>query len=198
MTQRATCWSLTINNPTQEDEEALALARQKGWKIDGQLERGAEGTPHYQLIVHTPQVRFSAVKKAFPRAHIEIARNPAALATYVAKEETRVGNLPTSQEMYPSQRRFFELVWREIEADPDEPEFRLLPSGRLPGPQVRTSLIEASRRLIKKGYVVETIAVNPQTMLAWQWFHREFRVRETTRQTDTAFEEAVEIPTVVT
>jgi len=49
-------------------------------------------------MVTTPQVRFSAVKKVFPRAHIEIARNKQALAKYVHKEETRereVVNIPT-------------------------------------------------------------------------------------------------------
>jgi len=36
-------------------------------------------------------VRFSAVKRQFPRAHIELARNERALKEYVHKEETRVG-----------------------------------------------------------------------------------------------------------
>lgn len=60
-------------------------------------------------MVKTPQVRFSAVKKLFPRGHIEIARNPAALATYVGKEETRVGQLPDKQELYPSQAKTFSM-----------------------------------------------------------------------------------------
>lgn len=95
---RATCWSLTINNPTKSDEEWIQQARQKGWQVEGQLEKGKEGTEHYQLMVKTPQVRFSAVKKQFPRAHIEIARNPAALAQYVAKEETREADLPKASD----------------------------------------------------------------------------------------------------
>jgi len=110
MSERATCWSITINNPVKNDEEFIAAARQKGWKVDGQLEKGENGTPHYQLIVRTPQVRFSAVKKAFPRAHIEVARNPTALASYVKKSETREGELPKTESKYPSQSAYFKLV----------------------------------------------------------------------------------------
>lgn len=68
------------------------------WKLEGQLERGAEGTLHYQGMLSTPQVRFAAVKKLFPRAHIEVAKNKVALAKYVHKEETRakeVVSIPT-------------------------------------------------------------------------------------------------------
>ena len=86
--QRASVWSVTINNPTQTDEYNISEARQKGWKVEGQLERGEQGTEHYQLILRTPQVRFSAVKQVFPRAHIEVARNVGALTAYVHKEDT--------------------------------------------------------------------------------------------------------------
>lgn len=114
-TARATCWSVTINNPTAADEEYIATARQKGWKVDGQLEQGAQGTKHYQLIVKTPQVRFSAVKKAFPRAHIEAARNPTALAKYCDKDDTKIGELKTESKFYPSLSKFWHLVFEHIE-----------------------------------------------------------------------------------
>lgn len=102
MSERATNWSVTINNPIKADEENINLARQKGWMVEGQLEKGDNGTPHYQLIVKTPQMRFSALKKAFPRAHIEVAKNVKALETYVKKDETRIGQLPDASEFYPS------------------------------------------------------------------------------------------------
>jgi len=114
-TQRSSHWSLTINNPTPVDFEQIELARQKGWKITGQQEVGKEGTPHLQLHLATPQVRFSAVKKAFPRAHIEVARNVQALENYVTKDETRTGSLPTAQEKYPSLSKFWHLIYKEIE-----------------------------------------------------------------------------------
>lgn len=109
-TQRATCWSLTINNPTEQDEECINLARQKGWHVVGQKERGENGTDHYQLMVKTPQVRFSALKKSFPRAHIEVARDPIALAKYVQKEETRVGELVKNDSMYPTMSKVWSLL----------------------------------------------------------------------------------------
>lgn len=100
MTERATCWSITINNP-EEAEYVRPLPG--GWKLIGQLERGAEGTLHYQGMLKTSQVRFSAVKKEFPRAHIEIARDKAALAKYVSKEETRVASVESIPTLFEYQ-----------------------------------------------------------------------------------------------
>jgi len=108
MSQRSSYWSVTINNPTQADEYNIASARQRGWKVEGQLEQGENGTPHYQLLLQTGQVRFSLVKKAFPRAHIEVAKNVSALKKYVQKEDTRVASLSIDQSLYPSQLQLFQ------------------------------------------------------------------------------------------
>jgi len=109
-TQRHSIWSITINNPTPADEEDIARARQKGWKVDGQLEKGENGTPHYQLMVSSGQVRFSAVKKAFPRGHIEPARNATALKQYVHKDDTKISELATSSDKYPSLSKFWLMI----------------------------------------------------------------------------------------
>ena len=115
MSERGTMWSVTINNPVKTDEECLAIAHQKGWIVKGQKEVGENGTPHYQLSVNTrTQQRFSALKKVFPRAHIEIARKPSALNKYVVKKETRVGELPNSERYVSSQTRLWELVVDEL------------------------------------------------------------------------------------
>lgn len=95
-TVKATCWSITINNPTDDD----VRIDMPGWKLEGQFEVGKEGTRHFQGMLKTPHVRFSAVKKLLPRAHIEVAKNPQALQKYVHKEESRVdvytpGDVPT-------------------------------------------------------------------------------------------------------
>lgn len=175
MTERATSWSITINNPGPADEEAIALARQKGWKVEGQLEKGQNGTPHYQLMVKTPQVRFSALKKQFPRAHIEVARNAAALANYVHKEETREAALSTSQDKYPSLSKYWQLIYKVLSDDgPAEYEHdwdRMQDKAKL------DLLDEASYRLIYDGYHVETLAVNPQTRAAFAKFARAILVR---------------------
>lgn len=181
---RSTLWSVTINNPIQADRENIALALQRGWKVTGQPERGAEGTPHYQLAVKTPQVRFSQVKKAFPRAHIEVAKNPGALLAYVVKSETREGSLPVQQEFYPSLTKFWDLIYDHITEesggpaeDADEKFFSLRHFDNI------------VRNLICDGYHIETMAVNPQVRGSWQRFGRAFmfrsmRDRQTDRQAD--------------
>lgn len=71
--KRASCWSVTINNPTEDELKCHHL----GWSLQGQFEQGEEtGTRHFQGMLKTgQQVRFAAVKKVFPRGHIEPARN---------------------------------------------------------------------------------------------------------------------------
>lgn len=198
-TQRATCWSVTINNPTFEDEEAIAIARQMKWKVEGQLEKGKEGTLHYQLLVRTPQVRFSALKKQFPRAHIEVARNTVALENYVNKEDTRESALPTSQEMYPSLSKFWTLVVNEIDAYNRTADM----SYDTHIPLTLAGLDYATERLIYKGYHVESTSVNPQVRASWNKFASAIAARarasQTDRQTDTDIQQdnvlSISIPT---
>lgn len=189
---RASCWSITINNPSAADEENINLARQKGWKVEGQLEVGEKGTPHYQLKVNTPQVRFSAVKKAFPRAHIEIAKNVYALEQYVHKEETREGELVQTSDRYPSMQKLWDMFSDYIEEhrlnlakeswDEDTflQEFDLF---------IKDAIID--------GYVVETMAVNPQIRACVKKFGREILIRSQNirRQTDRQTDEII-IPTI--
>lgn len=159
--QRATAWSVVINNPTNSDEECINQARQRGWQVEGQKEKGENGTPHYQLFVKTPQVRFSAVKKMFPRAHIDEARNVAALRQYVSKEETRIGELPTQSEFYPSLAKFWILFTNWY----DNVKFRSGDASYHPAPYGEAALSildEFVADIITKGYHVETMGVNPQ------------------------------------
>lgn len=176
-TTRSNCWSVTINNPLPIDEENIALARQKGWKVDGQLERGAQGTLHYQLIVRTPQVRFSALKKAFPRAHIEASRNPTALAQYVQKDQTRVASLSVDQSRYPSQLqifRWFAFYYRDSKKD--NPDITNL--------QIFDLMI---RQKIRQGYYIGAECMNPQIRAFFKKFGDDVAFREISsldRQTD--------------
>lgn len=196
--QRSTTWSVTINNPIGADEENINLARQKGWNVEGQLERGAEGTPHYQLLVRTPQVRFSAVKKAFPRAHIEVARNVAALRQYVHKEDTREGELKEQSDRYPSLSKFWVLIYDELKFNPDKP-YNLLDSEIYPGAFFTMSEFDdAVRYLIRSGYHVETMGVNPQMRSCWKMYGRDLMYRvavDKDSQTDETSVQAVNIPT---
>lgn len=188
MSQRFSVWSVTINNPTPADEEDIALARQKGWTVDGQLEKGENGTPHYQLIVRSGQQRFGTIKKAFPRAHIEGARNVEALAQYVKKEETRVGELPQSNELYPSLQKLWDLMAEFIQ------EFNLEQRWYDAAPEGKLELFdEFIRHTIEQGYVVETMAANPQTRSCVKLYGENIYIRSlrrrTDRQTDTSWME---------
>lgn len=181
-TIRASAWSLTINNPTATDEEEINLARQKGWKVEGQLERGTSGTAHYQLLVKTPQTRLSTLKKHFKRGHIEPARNVAALERYVKKEDTREGELKTQQDKYPSLQTTWDMFTEWITHTH---------KGRHNDWSKDEWLINFDKFVaiyIEEGYVLETIAVNPQVRSSVKQFginiyHRSLR-RQTDRQTD--------------
>lgn len=160
----------------------MKTAEELGWGVQGQIEKGAEGTPHYQLMVTTPQVRFSAVKKVFPTAHIEPARNRRALEQYVHKEDTRVELLKSVEVSfltYPQVRKkFFEWLLKEHDVDSltRDNEHRL---------ELWDSFIGAS---IREGMEVDLIGMNPQHRgcIAKYWFSyiaNEER-RQTDRQTD--------------
>lgn len=183
---RYTAWSVTINNPVEADHEAIAIARQKGWKVTGQIERGEEGTPHYQLAVQTPQSRFSALKKAFPRGHIEPAKNVQALLKYVTKEATREGALPDT-EKYPSMSMLWKLIYRKLRTgDSDGLDETQLPHyvelyDKIEDHEwFKHPLILFDRLiwdLITEGYHVESLATNPAVRSAWKNFGKAIIAR---------------------
>jgi len=194
-------WSLTINNPVEADYEAINLVRQRGWVIVGQVERGEAGTYHLQLALKTPQVRFSAVKKMFPRAHIEVARNPAALLQYVSKSDTRVAQLPQSSELYPSLSKLWTLIYQIYDTD-DKYGWDLCSTDVCPYNVDDHKVYEEAplkwfdqqiHKLIQEGYHVETMAVNPQVRATWKLYHQSIMNRTRIEE-----EARVEIPTVLT
>lgn len=89
-TARASCWSITINNPTEDDRHRLAEPPDWVKEVHFQDEIGEEGTLHIQGCLVTAQCRFSKVKAYMPRAHIEVARSKQALLKYVKKTDTAV------------------------------------------------------------------------------------------------------------
>lgn len=86
---RARCYLLTINNPSE-----VPLPGFPDWVSYAayQLERGDSGTPHLQVYLECSKaVYFTAVKAAFPSAHIESRRGTQGQAiAYCTKAETRV------------------------------------------------------------------------------------------------------------
>lgn len=193
MSERATCWSVTINNPNKSDDENIAMAKQKsGWAVYGQKEVGESGTEHYQLMITTPQVRFSAVKKAFPRSHIEVARDRKALTKYVNKEDTRIAELPKDTN-YPSISQLWDNFSEFIENNTKKfgIHYDWSQEKRL---EVFDHFI---REQITKGQFVETMAVNPQIRSCVKNYLSEIHFRSLRRQTDRqTVENNVEVDTV--
>lgn len=159
---KATCWSITINNPTETD----VLCAVQGWVLTGQYEIGAEGTRHFQGMLKTPQVRFSAVKKQFPRAHIEVARAPKALEKYVHKEDTRVGykseqlNVFTAQQLIASKWREEDFI-QVTEEYPMDTDVVMIYLDRLTAVEIA-----------KGAQCLEFIAINPMWRSSWKRFWR--------------------------
>lgn len=176
MSERATCWSITINNPLITDYQ---IPLPVGWTLEGQLEKGEQGTEHYQGMLRTPQARFSAIKKVFPRAHIEVAKNPAALKKYVHKEETRVAEV----ERIPTLFEYQTLIAKKwVEDEYQERVKRCIQSNKIPDfdeiamcyldTLVATDIEQNGRR------GAEFIAINPMWRASWRKFWRSIIIRD--------------------
>lgn len=163
---RATCWSITINNPLEADLKCDV----PGWKLQGQFEEGEGGTRHFQGMLETPQVRFTAVKRVFQRAHIEVAKNKVALRKYVNKDETRVATFDATA--IPN---MFQLQ-DSIASDWDSEEWRNLSAEyeRMPDSDVALMYLDTlvARRIEAGQRGLEFIAINPMWRSSWKKFWR--------------------------
>lgn len=86
-------WLMTLNNPNEFCQDYLEkfYKESKAAYVVGQLEKGAEGTPHIQFFANFKKpVRPSHIKKVDNRLHIEIVRVNNGADTYCMKEETRL------------------------------------------------------------------------------------------------------------
>lgn len=81
-------WVFTLNNPEGELDREWPKLRYASW----QLERGEEGTLHWQGYVElNASVKLGGMKAWLPRAHFEVARADRVTArAYTRKEDTRV------------------------------------------------------------------------------------------------------------
>lgn len=181
--ERATCWSITINNPSESEYTQQLPAK---WALKGQIEKGTEGTVHYQGMLITPQVRFSAVKKVFPRAHVEVARNRSALTSYVNKEETRLQKVDDNVSNIPTLFDYQHIIARRWDDDyfdelcekwkrEDDTKKTL---GDIALDYTDTLVAED----IEAGVCgVEYIAINPMWRSAWKKFYKSMVIREKLR-----------------
>jgi len=176
---RASCWSITINNPTEE-ELRFDRVEPNGWFLKGQLERGKNGgTDHYQGCLITPQKpAFSTVKKVFPRAHIEKARQRDQLMKYVEKTDTRIAEVPSVGTIIPTlfeyqtkvaQELDIEIIQNDIIDNIDKDE----------GDIVIKHVNKVVKRHIEQGMRgVEFIAINPMWICSWKRFWRSIIKRD--------------------
>jgi len=76
-TQLALCWSMTINNPDENDWALVERSHEDFIKqICHQEEKGEDGTPHIQAYIKlNKQQRMSYCKKLFPRGHFKPLTN---------------------------------------------------------------------------------------------------------------------------
>lgn len=188
MSDKCCNWSITINNPTDEDHIQWEGLKGLHWvkEVVGQLEKGAEGTPHIQGMIKTQSVRFTQVKKALPRAHIEPAKNPAALKQYVQKEDTRIAPIATvkTATQYDVQNRIYELLelggskWFRA-WDMDKPFLdNYFSHKELIRKHWEMLVDEAVQELIMRGYYgVEFVMANPQIRIAFKKYLPEIIYR---------------------
>lgn len=164
-------WSITINNPTDADLESWKHAKALHWVKEaiGQLEKGENGTLHIQGLLKTDKVRFSQVKRAFPRAHVEPARNLPALEAYVQKSETKVATIVTAKIATASD------IQRQLHSEVLEFRDRYHPG--LSFPEIRSQieknweafLDSAVEKLMLQGYYgAEFVVCNPQVRGAYR------------------------------
>lgn len=169
---RSNCWSITINNPTKEDTDC---ALPPGWRLEGQYEKGEQETEHFQGMLSTPQVRFSAVKKQFPRAHIEVARSKQALKKYVSKEETRVGEYAgnATMNMFQSQDLVASL-WSDDEYQSRCMDERILKMYKCDTDAIALAYVDnIVEEQIEAGVIgLEFTAINPMWRSSWKRFHQ--------------------------
>jgi len=174
---RASCWSITINNPTEQE----VVCNIPGWSLSGQYEQGEEGTRHFQGMLKTPQVRFAKVKKAFPRAHIEKARNSAALALYVNKKDTRIATYEATG--VPSMFEYQAIIAERWE--PEEFSFRRQEQAQYAPRKWKDTddlaleyVDDIVGELIQEGSKgIEFIAINPMWRCSWKKFWAQIIAR---------------------
>lgn len=209
-----TYWFDTENSPSKAKvDEYIELARQKGYVINGQIEKApTTGNLHYQLQVKGPWERKSALKKVLPTAWIEKTKKSVALEQYVKKEDTRVAPLVDKSDMYPTANGLWELIFREYDeldkdgwdqtVENDVVFYRESHQKELERDPL-AFFDKVMGKLIRRGYYVDLLASNPAIRSFWKKFWRDvlYRTRETVRQTDIQNElisqqDTINLPTI--
>ena len=84
-------WLITHNNPTHDTHDYLEKWAKESEYVNGQLEKGENGTPHIQAFVHLKKkASLRAMKKHDPAAHFEPVKRDNGASAYCLKEDTRL------------------------------------------------------------------------------------------------------------
>ena len=178
MTDRGSCWSITIF-----DEAYKNVTLPAKWTIIGQMEKcPTTGVDHFQGMLTTPQIRFSAVKRIFPKAHIELAKNKIGLVKYVKKEDTRIQSIPDRSSDIPTLWDYSDTLATAYDED-EFLEFQKKYSDEKFSKMTKNDmLLEYIDTLVmldiergKKG--VEFICINPMYRSAWKKFGMSMIIR---------------------
>lgn len=184
MTDRASWWSITINNPMDSDRDALSKPPSFVKLIKYQDEIGEEGTLHIQGAIQTTQVRFSQVKKWLTRAHIEIARDKNALLKYVEKSETAINGtqFTSKQEFLTTAKALRKLA--SYYTSPTEEDYSLCKYDSVLA--VRRAYWRAVRDIVAQDEELISLYCRPDMLRAWEntssvWLKK---IQDEDRQTD--------------
>jgi len=173
MTTLATCWSMTLNNP---DENEMVLIRNPNPEYIRQIiwtaEEGEEGTPHIQAFVKLmKQQRLSFIKKLYPRGHFksitadEYKHN---CSDYAQKnDDTTIGShVITYNEQIPDVVQFLRSMIEEAlgcdpsrDSQPDDPQSWM--DHWYSQKDVVKDIIECEKRAVAKRPSVAKLLVSP-------------------------------------
>lgn len=180
MSESGTVWSITINNPSEDDRTALKTWPSFVKETVYQDEVGENGTLHIQGMVKCKYtVKFQSIKKWLERAHIEKARNSEALKNYVMKAETAIPGTQVSEcvsqnenKEYVQPSKFPRLVVKYAKKYMEELGWKI--NGEwydmyevYDRKHFVDAVIDATiRQMIREGWHIELLAVNPAIMKA--------------------------------
>jgi len=110
-------WSFTLNNWTVEEYDTMAQAfRAKGWLFVLGKEVGASGTPHIQgYVEHKNAIRFDALRKLIPRAHLEKSRGSTKdNFVYCTKDEAFETNIVLTEDYQEKLEKYKKELYNDV------------------------------------------------------------------------------------
>lgn len=129
-TDKARSWLGTLNNPDDIDPQTFLAdwnSKHKAAYVNGQVEKGEEGTLHIQYFINFRNpVRLASLKKVCRRSHFTKVIRDNGASGYCLKEETRVDG-PWEFGIKPV-RRNEKTDWDDVRKKAEEGKLEEIPS----------------------------------------------------------------------